>query len=238
MLIYGYCRISTPKQSIDRQVTNIKKAYPDAIIMQEVYSGTKSDRPEFVKLLKKVKAGDTIVFDSVSRMSRNADEGFETYMQLYDKGIELVFLKEQTINTAVYKTTLKSQLDTIETGDKNVNELLDGIMTSLEKYMKALAREQIRLAFEQAEKEVTDLHQRTAEGIREARANGKQIGRTEGVKVTTKKEKQAIELIRQYNKAFDGELNDVETMAMLRGQGLSLARNTYYKYKRALTKKE
>lgn len=238
MLIYGYCRISTPKQSIDRQITNIKRVYPDAIIMQEVYTGTKSDRPEFNKLLKKVKAGDVIVFDSVSRMSRNADEGFDTYMQLYDKGVELVFLKEQTINTAAYKTTLKSQLDSIETGDKNVNELLDGIMTALEKYMKALAREQIRLAFEQAEKEVTDLHQRTAEGIREARANGKQIGRTEGAKVTTKKEKQAIELIRQYNKAFDGELNDIETMALLRGQGLSLARNTYYKYKRALTEKE
>lgn len=235
-MIYGYCRISTPKQSIERQVTNIRNDYPTAIIIKEVYTGTKSDRPEFIKLMKKVRAGDTVVFDSVSRMSRNADEGFDTYMQLYNMGVELVFLKEQTINTTAYKTTLKGQLDTIQTGNENVDDLLDGIMSALEKYMQALAREQIRLAFEQAEKEVTDLHQRTAEGIREARAQGKQIGRAEGTKVTTKKEKQAAELIRQYNKAFDGELNDIETMAILRGQGLSLARNTYYKYKRALTK--
>jgi len=236
-MIYGYCRISTPKQSIERQVTNIRNEYPTAIIIKEVYTGTKSDRPEFVKLMKKVRAGDTIVFDSVSRMSRNADEGYETYMQLYNMGVELVFLKEQTINTTAYKTTLKGQLDTIQTGNENVDDLLDGIMTALEKYMQALAREQIRLAFEQAEKEVTDLHQRTAEGIREARAQGKQIGRAEGAKVTTKKEKQATELIRQYNKAFDGKLNDIETMAILKGQGLSLARNTYYKYKRALTER-
>ena len=34
--IYGYVRISTPKQNIDRQVRNIKKIYPDAIIIKEI----------------------------------------------------------------------------------------------------------------------------------------------------------------------------------------------------------
>lgn len=235
MAIYGYARISTSKQNIERQVTNITRAYPTAVIKTEAFTGTKISRPEFDKLLKTVKAGDTIVFDSVSRMSRNAEEGFETYMELYRRGIELVFLKEPTINTAAYRSTLKNQLDSIETGDKNVNELLDGIMTALEKYMQALARIQIRLAFEQAEKEVQDLHQRTAEGIREARANGKQIGRAEGAKVTTHKQTAATDLIRKYSKDFGGKLNDIEVMAMLKGQGVSLARNSYYKYKRALS---
>ena len=46
-----------------------------------------------LKLLKIVRAGDTIVFDSVSRMSRNAETGFQIYQELYDKGVELVFLK-------------------------------------------------------------------------------------------------------------------------------------------------
>ena len=68
--IYGYCRISTPKQSIERQIRNILSAYPEAIIYQEVYTGKKLyERKEFEKLLSRVKKGDTIVFDSVSRMS-------------------------------------------------------------------------------------------------------------------------------------------------------------------------
>ena len=73
MKVYGYCRISRRSQSIDRQIRNIKAAYPEAIILQEAYTGTKVEgRKEFEKLLKAVKPGDHIVFDSVSRMSRNA----------------------------------------------------------------------------------------------------------------------------------------------------------------------
>ncbi len=51
------------------------------------------DRPEWMKLLKRIEPGDVIVFDSVSRMSRNADEGIETYFELYEKGVQLIFLK-------------------------------------------------------------------------------------------------------------------------------------------------
>ena len=47
--------------------------------------------------------GDTVVFDSVSRMSRNAEEGFSLYEDLYNKGIQLVFLKEHHIDTKTYK---------------------------------------------------------------------------------------------------------------------------------------
>lgn len=91
---YGYCRISTKQQSIERQIRNILTTYPNAHIMQEAYTGTKMDRPEWQKLMKRIKAGDTIVFDSVSRMSRNADEGIKTYFELMDKGVSLVFIKE------------------------------------------------------------------------------------------------------------------------------------------------
>ena len=66
---YGYCRISRPKQSIERQVRNIKTQYPDAVIVQEVFTRTRMDRREWQKLMKRVKTGDTIIFDSVSRMS-------------------------------------------------------------------------------------------------------------------------------------------------------------------------
>lgn len=74
--IYGYARISTKLQNIDRQVRNILKEYPEAIIVKEVFTGTKFyGRKELEKVLNVIQPGDTLVFDSVSRMSRNADEG-------------------------------------------------------------------------------------------------------------------------------------------------------------------
>lgn len=83
MKLYGYCRISTRKQNIERQVRNILAVFPDAIIVREIYTGTKfQGRKELEKLLKIVRPGDTIVFDSVSRMSRNAEEGFQLYEEL------------------------------------------------------------------------------------------------------------------------------------------------------------
>ena len=154
MCTYGYCRISTKQQSIDRQIRNIKNEYSTAVIVTEAYSGTTINRPEWNKLYKKAKAGDTIVFDSVSRMSRNADEGFALYEELYNKGIELVFLKEPHINTATYKKALQNNVSMTGT---NVDYILEGV----NKYLMALAKEQIRIAFEQSEKEVEDLHQRT-----------------------------------------------------------------------------
>ena len=74
--VYGYARISKQKQSIERQIRNISAEYPSAIIVKEAYTGTKIDRKEWNKLVRLVCEGDTIVFDSVSRMSRNAAEGF------------------------------------------------------------------------------------------------------------------------------------------------------------------
>ena len=67
------------------------------------YTGTSTTRPEWLKLYRILRAGDMVVFDSVSRMSRNAEEGFALYEDLYHKGIRLVFLKEHHIDTETYK---------------------------------------------------------------------------------------------------------------------------------------
>ena len=223
MAIYGYCRISTHKQNIERQIRNIRKEYPKAIIYQEIYTGTKTDgRKKWEQLRRIIQKGDVIVFDSVSRMSRNAAEGFTTYQELFGSGIELVFLKEPHINTAVYKKALNNHI--AMTGTKT-----DIILKAINEYLMELAKEQIIIAFEQAEKEVTDLHQRTKEGIETARLNGKQIGQRPGAKLTTKKSIAAKADIIKYSKDFDGSLNDLECMRMI-----GIARNTYYKYKREL----
>ena len=228
--VYGYARISTAKQSIERQQRNIISAYPDAVILTEVYTGTKAEgRKEFEKLQRIVKAGDTIVFDSVSRMSRNATEGFELYQDFFNRGVELVFIKEPQINTATYKQATERQIGGISTGDEMADELVEGITAAVNKYMMRLAQRQIQLAFDQAEKEVQDLHQRTKEGIETARLNGKQIGQREGSKLNVKKAAPAKEIILKHSKDFNGTLNDAEVMKLT-----GLARNTYYKYKREL----
>ena len=220
---YGYARISTPKQNIDRQVRNILAAHPQAHIIKEVFTGTKfQGREDLDKLLRTVKPGDTIIFDSVSRMSRNAEEGFLLYQGLFNQGINLVFLKEPHINTDTYKRALQGGIPATGT---NVDFILDGV----NKYLLALAKEQIRLAFEQAEKEVQDLHQRTAEGIETARLAGKQIGQKPGTHLVTKKSIAAKEIIMKHNKSFGGSLNDIET---IRQAGIT--RKTFYKYKKEL----
>ena len=219
---YGYCRISKPKQSIERQIRNIKALFPDAVIVQEVFTRTRLDRKEWQKLMRVIQPGDTIIFDSVSRMSGNAEEGFAAYQELYEKGITLVLLKEPHFNTETYKTALESN---IKLTGSNVDFILEGV----NRYLMELAKEQIRLAFEQSEKEVEDLHQRTREGIETARLNGKQIGRQKGASVVTQKSLVAKELILKRSQDFNGTLTDTE-MIKLTG----IARNTYYKYKREL----
>ena len=219
MARYGYCRISTKQQSIDRQVRNIKAVYPDAIIVTESYSGTTLNRPEWKKLYNKLKSNDVVVYDSVSRMSRDADEGVDLYMELYNKGIELEFLKESHINTEVYKSTIAQNIGT--TG----NDIADIYIEATNKVIRLLAEKQIRLAFEQAEKEVEDLHQRTREGIETARLNGKQIGQKQGAKLVTKKSVEAKKLIRKHNKTFGGSLNNEETWKLI-----GISKMTFYKY--------
>lgn len=219
---YGYCRISKPKQVIERQIRNIKAEYPDAVIIQEIFTRTRMDRKEWLRLMKIIKSGDWIIFDSVSRMSGNAEEGFAEYERLYNMGVVLVFLKEPHINTETYKKALENN---VQLTGSNVDFILEGV----NKYLMALAKEQIKLAFEQSEKEVEDLHQRTKEGIVTAKLAGKQIGRKRGSEVVTKKSLEKKQIILKHSKDFNGSLNDTEVMVLT-----GLARNTYYKYKREL----
>ena len=231
--IYGYVRISTKKQSLDRQVRNIQEKFKEAVIVKEVYTGTNNERPELKKLISLLKSGDTVVFDSVSRMSRLADDGFSLYKELYNRGVDLVFLKEPHINTSTYREELEKQINlNISTGDNATDELMKSIFEALNKYILSLAERQIALAFEQSEKEVEDLKQRTREGIETARRNGKQIGRAKNAKIHVKKKEPIIELIRKHSRVFDGNLKDNDVMAIINAtDGLKISRNTYFRYK-------
>ena len=231
MSVYGYCRISTPQQNIERQVRNITATYPAAHIVREVYTATACrGRQELDKLLHCVQPGDTIVFDSVSRMSRSAEEGCALYEELYARGVNLCFLKEPHINTDTYKQALQRQINSSpETGSAATDRFVSGVMDALNRYTADLAAEQIRLAFAQAQKEVDDLHQRTREGIMTARLNGKQIGQQPGRRLHIKKADTAKALIQKHSRDFGGTLSDADCIKLI-----GIARNTYYKYKREL----
>ena len=230
-MIYRYCRISTPRQNLERQVRNIRAAYSDAVIIREIYTGTKMrERKEFEKLLRKVSDGDTLVFDSVSRMSRTSQDGYKTYEELYKRGVSLVFLKEPHINTSTYQQAMDNQFSVkIKTGDQASDELMSGILNAVNNYMLSLAKRQIQLAFEQAEKEVVNLHQRTREGIETARLNGKQIGLVQGTKLVTKKSVKSKRLIQKYSRDFFGTLPDKDCIKLI-----GISKGSYYKYKREL----
>lgn len=221
-LVYGYARVSTTHQDFLRQIENIKSAYPQALIVADKYTGTKIDRPNFTKLVNKLQAGDTVVFDAVDRMSRDAEEGFRVYRELYEKGVALVFLKDPLINTEVYKSVMQIP----NTGNKDLDETL---LKGLNEYLFRLADSQIRIAFNTAQYEADMKRGNVKEGIRERKERNEelkrkypdtymqhpeytQIGQPKGAKLTTKKSITVKEVIRKYNKDFGGTLNDIETM--------------------------
>lgn len=231
-IIYGYCRVSTAQQNLERQIDNIRSAYPEAVIFQDEYTGTKMDRPQWSTLFKALKSGDTVVFDSVSRMSRNADDGFTAYQNLYERGVSLVFLKEPYINTEEYRSAMSHSIKAFSTGNKITDKLLHGITDVLNDFMMDKVKQDIKRAFEQAEKEVLDTRQRVKEGIAERQRNNqrlkalhpndfkeqatyKQIGREKGDTLTIKKSAPIKKLIRQLSKDFDGNNTDKEVLAIL-----------------------
>lgn len=222
-MIYGYVRVSTDKQNIDRQIRNILAVDASAKIYQEIFTGTKTTgRHEFQKLLNKVQSGDTIIFDSVSRMSRNAAEGFELYKKLFDDGVNLVFINEPYINTDVYKATRDALVPMTNTD-------VDLILAGVNQYLMKLAEKQVELAFEQAQKERDDLSERTKQGLQTAKLNGKQLGRAKGTVVVTKKSDESKKKILKYSKTFGGDLSDKDLIKLL-----EIDKNTYYKYKKEL----
>ena len=230
MSTYGYCRVSTQHQRITRQITNISEIYPSAKIIKEFYTGTRQDRPNWTSLINQIKKGDTIVFDSVSRMSRNAAEGFKDYKTLYEMGVNLIFLNEPLINTSVFDSTRNNLLNiNIETGNAAVDDFFKGNIELINNFMMALAEEQIKAALDQAEKEVVDLHSRISQGIREAKKSGTQIGLPKGSKLTTKKSLECKTLIQKHSIDFGGSLEDPDVIKLC-----GCSRNSYYKYKKEL----
>jgi DNA invertase Pin-like site-specific DNA recombinase len=227
--IYGYVRVSTVNQKTQRQIDNIKSYNSDAIIREEKQSGKDiENRTVFKKLLSDVRSGDTIIFDEVSRMSRNAAEGYELYMNLMEHGINLIFLKEHHIDTDEYKRRTENHIQKIESQNDNISKLINGILDLVAEFEKENLKDNIRLAFEQAEHERLFLIKRVTEGKdKSEKHQGRPIGSTNQ---KTDKADHIKKIIREQSKDFEGKFSDAKIMR----EYLHIARNTYYKYKREM----
>lgn len=149
---YGYARVSTREQNLDRQILVMREfGLTERQIYREKQSGKDFERPEYRRLLKKLKPGDTLVIKSIDRLGRNYDEILEQWR---------IITKEKQAAIVVLDMPL---LDTRQ-GRDLTGTLIADIVLQLLSYVAQTEREFIR--------------QRQAEGIAAAKANGVHFGRT------------------------------------------------------------
>ena len=93
IMIFGYARVSTEQQSLDRQIDALKKYGIDKLFTEKM-TGTKKDRPELSRLLDQIREGDIIVIESLSRLGRSTKDLLSLLDTFKEKGANLVSLKE------------------------------------------------------------------------------------------------------------------------------------------------
>lgn len=91
MTVYGYARVSTKGQDLEAQIQALEGEKVERIY-QEKFTGTKKDRPEFIKLLEVLQTGDKIVVTKLDRFARSTIDALTTINVLNEKGIDLVVL--------------------------------------------------------------------------------------------------------------------------------------------------
>lgn len=205
----AYIRVSTQLQNPMRQRLNIAAKCPEAVVVEEKYTGTTMSRPQWNKIMQSAEKGmiSDIYFDEPSRMGRTSDECFKCYKHLYfDLHVSLHFIKNSHVDTAVYEAALKSCIkeEKIKSGDEAADKMISQIMQAVHEYMLTMIEKQIWYAFKEAEDEATLLSMRTKSGIGLARSRGKRIGGQKGEHYKTRAEWAAIPLILKYYKGFEG----------------------------------
>lgn len=149
---YGYVRVSTKEQNIDRQMSALSlENIPQNQIFIDRASGKDFDRTEYQKLLKVLQPDDEIVIKSIDRLGRNYDDILEQWQLL---------TKTKKVHISVLDFPL---LNTKNTSDTITGKLISDLVLQVLSYVSQMEREQIK--------------QRQREGIREAKKRGKQFGR-------------------------------------------------------------
>ena len=150
-MIYGYIRVSTREQNEDRQLIALREmAVPEANLFIDKQSGKDFDRPQYQKLLRKLKKDDLLYIKSIDRLGRNYEEILKQWRILTkETGIDIVVLDMPLLDTRRGKDLMGTFLSDI------VLQVLSFV----------------------AENERANIRQRQAEGIAAAKARGVQFGR-------------------------------------------------------------
>ena len=151
MNIYGYIRVSSRDQNEDRQLIALKEVgVPQKNIYLDKQSGKDFNRPQYKKLLRKLKKDDLLYIKSIDRLGRNYEEILQQWRVLTkEKGIDIVVLDMPLLDTRRGKDLMGTFLSDI------VLQVLSFV----------------------AENERTNIRQRQAEGIAAAKAKGIKFGR-------------------------------------------------------------
>lgn len=185
---FGYIRVSTEEQNIARQIDTMKALGVDE---RDIYidkmSGNSLERPKYQALKMVVREGDTVIFDSITRLSRKMDDIKKEYQWFVANGVNLRFLKEPILNT---------EANTDDVLKRAISEIVLTILAAF------------------AEKEREDIRIRQREGIEAAKRRGKYLGRPrKSYELMTKEEKRIFE--KEYNKWKAGEQTAVQTFRKL-----------------------
>lgn len=97
-MIYGYARVSTGPQNLERQILALEEAGCE-YIYQEKITGTKVDRPELQKMLAELKEGDTVIVKELTRVSRSTSDMLQLVQQIADKKANIKSLSESWLDT-------------------------------------------------------------------------------------------------------------------------------------------
>ena len=151
MATYGYIRVSTREQNEDRQVIALHEVgVPEKNIYMDKQSGKDFNRPQYKKLLRKMKKDDLLCIKSIDRLGRNYEEILAQWRILTkDKGIDIMVLDMPLLDTRRGKDLMGTFLSDI------VLQVLSFV----------------------AENERSNIRQRQAEGIAAAKARGVRFGR-------------------------------------------------------------
>lgn len=211
--VYSYMRISTQEerglQKFTRQESALRRYAKEnnleyLLEFKEDKSGKNfTDRKQWQKLESIVQSGDTIVFKDICRFTREAEQGYQKYMELLNKGVELIFIDNQTVSTPYIKQLLNVA--------KQQNLVAK---TSLESTVKLL----LIVELDRAEQERKTTVQRIKDGIK---ASEKKSGRPVG-----KLDKMSEELEADIKKLIqDRSIKYVDIM-----KKYNISRNTLKKY--------
>lgn len=153
MRVYGYSRVSTKEQNLDRQLVELRKYVDDRFIFQDKVSGKDLNRPEYQLMRKVAQKGDVIYIKSLDRLGRNKSEIKQELEYYKNEGVRIKILDIPT-----------SMMD-IPEGQEWLMDMINNLI--------------IEVLATIAEQERLTLRQRQAEGIAIAKENGKYKGRKE-----------------------------------------------------------